>query len=104
MSIKIDRESCAGCGKCLAVCPGSLLYRDEKGKAYSRYPRDCWGCTACLKECGAGAIRYFLGADIGGRGTTLYTRREGHLLHWHAEKAGGGEEIITIDQRESNKY
>lgn len=104
MSIKIDKGKCTGCGKCLKVCPGSLLYKAEDGKAYNRYPRDCWGCTACLKECRAGAIRFFLGADIGGKGTTLYTEKEGHFLHWHIEKADGTTEIITIDQKESNKY
>ncbi|MCX7746489.1 MAG: ferredoxin family protein [Clostridia bacterium] len=104
MSIKIDAKKCVGCGKCLDVCPGSLLYKDDSGKAYIRYPRDCWGCTACLKECQAGAIRYYLGADIGGKGTTLYTKREKHFLHWHIEKAIGEVEVITVNQQESNKY
>jgi adenylylsulfate reductase subunit B len=104
MSIKIENEKCTGCGKCLNVCPGNLLYRDSLGKAYNKYPQDCWGCTACLKECQAGAIRYYLGADIGGKGTTLYTKKEKHLLHWHIIKTNGEEQIITINGRESNKY
>lgn len=104
MSIKIDQDRCTGCGKCLEVCPGSLLSKNEDTKAYIRYPRDCWGCTACLKECLAGAISYYLGADIGGKGTTLYTKREKHLLHWHVVKADGDEHVITINQQESNKY
>jgi adenylylsulfate reductase, subunit B len=104
MSIKISRKKCIGCGKCLKVCPGSLLYSDENGKAYNRYPRDCWGCTACLKECQIGAISFFLGADIGGRGTTMYTKKKNHFLHWHIKRPDGEEQIITIDQHESNKY
>ena len=104
MSIKTISEKCIGCGKCLVVCPGSLLYKDVNGKAYNKYPQDCWGCTACLKECPVGAIRCYLGADIGGKGTTLYTAREKQFLHWHILKANGEEQIITINQQESNKY
>lgn len=104
MSIKINSGKCNGCGKCLEVCPGSLLYKDENGKSYNRFPRDCWGCTACLKECQTGAIRYYLGADIGGKGTTLYTKKEKNLLHWYIEKIDGVTTQITINQQESNKY
>lgn len=104
MSIRIEKDKCTGCGKCREVCPGNLLYKDEAGKTYTRYPKDCWGCTACLKECASGAIRYFLGADIGGKGTVLYTKDEKEFLHWHIVKANGEEEIITINKKESNKY
>jgi adenylylsulfate reductase subunit B len=104
MSIKIEREKCVSCGKCVQVCPGTLLDKDENAKAYIRYPRDCWGCTACLKECQVGAITYYLGADIGGKGVTLYTKRQKNFLHWHVVNPDGGEEVITIDQQESNKY
>jgi adenylylsulfate reductase subunit B len=104
MSIRIDKEKCVGCGKCLNVCPGSLIYKDDKGKAFQRFPKDCWGCTACLKECKKGAIRFFLGADIGGKGTTLYTKIEGSLINWHIEKANGEEQVITVNRKESNRY
>lgn len=104
MSIKIDSKKCIGCGKCRSVCPGNLLYEDESGKTVNRFPRDCWGCTACVKECSFGAIRYFLGADMGGRGTTLHTRQEGDLLHWIFTKPGNKEEVITVNRKESNKY
>ena len=104
MSIRIDVGKCTGCGKCIEVCPGNLLYKNEKCQTYIKYPRDCWGCTSCVKECQAGAIRYYLGADIGGKGSTLYIKRDGHFLHWHIEKAGGKEQVITINQLESNKY
>lgn len=104
MSIKIASQNCIKCGKCIEVCPGSLLYKDESGKACIRYPKDCWGCTSCLKECKAGAISYYLGADIGGTGTVLYTKLEGHYLHWHIIKPDGEEKVITVNQKESNKY
>jgi len=104
MSIKIDWEKCTGCGKCRNVCPGSLLYKDESGKIINRFPRDCWGCTACIKECNFGAIKYYLGADIGGRGTTLKTQSEEDYLHWVFTKPSGEEKVITINRKEANQY
>ncbi|MCX8129324.1 MAG: ferredoxin family protein [Clostridia bacterium] len=104
MSIRIEKDKCVGCGRCSGVCPGSLISKDGEDKAYIRFPKDCWGCTACLKECRTGAIRYFLGADIGGKGSTLHIKREKDLLHWHIIRPGGEVEVITINQKESNKY
>ena len=63
MSIRIDKDKCIRCGKCIKVCPGSLIYKDEDKKAYIKYEDSCWGCTACLKECGSSAITYFLGRE-----------------------------------------
>lgn len=104
MSIRIDSKKCIGCSKCLEVCPGSLIYKDNDGKAYNKYKDLCWGCTACLKECPVQAIKYYLGADIGGKGTTLYIEKEQQFLHWHIEKPNGEIEVITIDSTKSNKY
>ncbi|WP_312353879.1 4Fe-4S dicluster domain-containing protein [Aminipila sp.] len=104
MSIRIDPEKCTGCGKCRQVCPGSLIYKDDKNKSCMKYPRDCWGCTACVKECRFEAIRYYLGADIGGKGAYLYTKQEEPFLHWHIVKPNKEEKIITVNQQESNNY
>ena len=103
MSIKINKELCSGCGQCRQVCPGNLLYKDDSGKTFIRYPEDCWGCTSCVKECGFKAIRYFLGADIGGRGSFLYTKKEGNLLHWIINSPDG-EKVITVDKNKANSY
>ena len=104
MSIRIERDLCNGCGQCRAVCPGNLLYADEGGRTIIRNPRDCWGCASCIKECSQGAIRYFLGADIGGLGSCFYTRREGVLLHWTMVRPDSGEVRITLDRRQANAY
>lgn len=103
MSIQIDKSICVQCGRCMLICPGGLIVPDEEKKALIKYPRDCWGCAACLKECQVGAIRYFLGADIGGKGAYLYTRDEPDFLHWVIVK-NGNEQEITINKREANKY
>ncbi len=104
MSIMIESEKCTACGSCREVCPGNLLYSDSQGKTIIRYHKDCWGCTSCVKECAFKAIKYFLGADIGGRGSTLYVEKEGNLTHWIIKNPKGEEKIITIDKRKANAY
>ena len=73
MSIAINAKQCVGCGKCSMVCPGSLIHMNADGKAFIKYPKDCWGCTSCLKECAVHAIRFYLGADMGGMGSLVHT-------------------------------
>ncbi|MDT3699829.1 MAG: ferredoxin family protein [Thermincola sp.] len=104
MSIKIDRQKCSGCGRCSQVCPGNLIEMDEDKKALLRYPAECWGCTACLKECGAGAIKFYLGADIGGAGGYMTTENNGAHLDWLIVIPGGMRHRIKINKNESNKY
>lgn len=104
MSIAINKQKCVGCGRCQNVCPGSLIKIDESGKAYIKYPKDCWGCTSCIKECPVHAINFYLGADIGGMGSMVHTEKSGDILSWIIEKPHGDNIKIDINQRESNKY
>ena len=104
MSIAIDREKCVGCGRCRAVCPGTLIKIDETGKAYIKYPKDCWGCTSCVKECPVNAVKFYLGADIGGTGSMVHTEKSKGLLRWVIERPDGTVTNIDIDPKESNKY
>lgn len=104
MSIAIDKNKCVGCGKCRMVCPGSLIKRDENNKAYIKYPKDCWGCTSCIKECPVHAIGFYLGADIGGMGSRVHTEKDGDILKWIIEKSDGSIAEIDINTKESNKY
>ena len=60
--------------------------RGEDKKAVIRYPKDCWGCASCIKECPFEAISYYLGADIGGMGSQMTVHTEGDLLHWRIKK------------------
>ena len=91
-------------GKCLDVCPGSLIVRGEDKKAVIRYPKDCWGCASCIKECPFEAISYYLGADIGGMGSQMTVHTEGDLLHWRIKKTDGTIETIVVNKKDSNKY
>lgn len=104
MSIAIDKSKCIGCGKCRTVCPGSLIKQDENGKAFIKYPKDCWGCTSCVKECPVHAVRFYLGADIGGMGSLVHTESMGDILRWVIEKSDGEISKIDINRKESNKY
>lgn len=127
MSVSIDGKLCVGCGRCAEVCPGNLIVLATAGQAAEsgapkagaskpvghspvrkvarlRHPRDCWGCTACMKECPVGAICYFLGADMGGRGTTLSVRSTASTNEWSFLHPDGSEQRIVVDRTKSNQY
>ena len=104
MSVRISPERCARCGKCAEICPGNLIERDASRAAFLRFPAECWGCASCLKECRAGAIAYFLGADIGGQDAKMYVRSEGPLRHWRIERPGQSPVVVTVDSRSANQY
>lgn len=103
MSIQINRKTCIGCGKCVEVCPGTLIDIMDK-KAVMIYPKNCWGCVSCVKECPTGAIEFYLGADIGGSGSRMNVISEGDILHWNIKKNDGSVFTIDVDRRNSNKY
>ena len=104
MSILIDNAKCKGCGMCTSVCPGSLIYQDSEQKAFIKYPKDCWGCASCIKECHFGAIALYLGADIGGMGSLMTVKSTPDTLTWNIKKRDGSKEEILINKKESNKY
>lgn len=104
MSIAIHKETCVGCTKCMQVCPGSLIKADSQGKAYIKYPRDCWGCASCVKECKVNAIDFYLGADIGGRGSRMQVKQEGNFMHWNIRRPSGEKITISVDRTASNQY
>ncbi len=129
MSIRINREKCIGCEKCTVVCPGTLIGMEDsqqprsklwgikrdaqqscgvltqnRNKAVMQYPRDCWGCVSCVKECPVGAIEFFLGADIGGNGSTMNVDLDGDILHWNIKRQDGTITTIDVDRRNANQY
>lgn len=104
MSITIKKDVCVGCGKCRMVCPGCLLKADQEKKAYIAYPKDCWGCASCVKECPVNAISLYLGADMGGKGSLLSVAEKGDLLCWKVEKTDGTTVRIEVNKKDSNQY
>lgn len=104
MSIIIDEGKCIGCRKCVSICPGNLIKANEAGKAYIKYPKDCWGCTSCIKECNHEAIALYLGADIGGTGSKLTVKSHNDVMCWRIEKSNKEVHIIEVNKTVANKY
>lgn len=49
-------EKCAGCGRCVEVCPhGVFAMNDKRAKVTDK--DKCMECGACAKNCEFGAIR-----------------------------------------------
>lgn len=88
----------------MQVCPGTLIKANENGKAYIKYPKDCWGCVSCVKECNVDAIDFYLGADIGGRGSKMTVKSQKDMIYWNIAKPQGEKETIEIDRTKSNQY
>ncbi len=132
MSISINQSKCIACGKCVEACPGNLIKltpisektisekasgaaanaeaaytkaAQKAGKtAKIRRVRDCWGCTSCIKECPVSAIDFFLGADIGGRGSMMNVTEEEDVYLWKITSPEGNVKEIRINRKDSNKY
>ena len=54
-SLKLDREACTGCGRCIEVCPREVLMLQNK-KAEILDLDACMECGACAMNCSFGAI------------------------------------------------
>ncbi|MDF2567368.1 MAG: hypothetical protein K0R90_824 [Oscillospiraceae bacterium] len=104
MSILINQNKCIGCGKCTVVCPGNLVHLTKDNKAKISNIKDCWGCCSCLKECLVGALKLFLGADVGGQGYTLYAKDKGDISDWIIEENETPKAKITLNKKDANKY
>lgn len=51
--LKIEREACIGCGKCVVLCPmNNIIIDDHKAKANKR----CTLCYRCVQQCPQQAI------------------------------------------------
>ena len=56
--IRIDKETCIGCGECVEVCKDfSLVLRDGRADISSNPAFGCIGCGHCMAVCPTGAIR-----------------------------------------------
>lgn len=55
--IRIDKETCIGCGECVEVCKDfSLVLRDGKADIGNNPAFGCIGCGHCMAICPTGAI------------------------------------------------
>ncbi|WP_132252483.1 4Fe-4S dicluster domain-containing protein [Natranaerovirga pectinivora] len=104
MSISINKDKCVSCGRCFSVCPGNLISGDRDGKADIKCPRDCWGCTGCIKECPTGAIEFYLGLDIGGNGGHLEVCDYKEFLQWKLVDRCGEVKVVRTYKEDANRY
>lgn len=51
----IERETCTGCGECIAICPTGALASQED-KASVTLPGSCTYCAKCEAVCPTGAV------------------------------------------------
>ena len=55
LTLKLDRELCNGCGRCIEVCPHEVfVMEDAKARIADR--ASCMECGACANNCEPGAI------------------------------------------------
>jgi NAD-dependent dihydropyrimidine dehydrogenase PreA subunit len=55
VTLKIDKNKCAGCGRCIEVCPRQVFaLRDKKADIIFR--DNCIECGACQKNCAFGSL------------------------------------------------
>lgn len=99
MAAWIDRDACRGCGNCVEVCPGDLLFLAE-GKALLREPGRCWLCLSCAKVCPEEAIRGRLPFVLADSGASLWPRRTPAGFTWICERADGSREVFAAGRGE----
>lgn len=55
VTLRLDQETCIGCGRCLEVCPHQVFV--PEGKKVTMADRDaCMECGACALNCPVKAI------------------------------------------------
>ena len=77
-----------------------------------KYVRIAWDTSFLLLGWIAGgnvgpvtfAIAFFLGADIGGRGSTLSVTQKGDMNIWKVENPAGEIQTIEVNKKDANKY
>ena len=49
-------------------------------------------------------IRFFLGADVGGRGASMVVSEKPDISTWTVEKPDGTKITIQVNKKDANKY
>lgn len=96
MGLRIYHQKCTGCGRCVDVCPGDLLYLNDEEKSMIRNQADCWDCMACVKSCPAGALETKLPFSLANFGASLRPEITEKEIHWICNDPDGKTEEFII--------
>ncbi|MGE5582973.1 MAG: 4Fe-4S binding protein [Bacillota bacterium] len=96
MGLKFDSGKCNGCGKCVDICPGDLLFINQSGKSAIRNQAECWDCMACVKTCPAGALETRLPFCLADYGASLKPEVGTEEIRWVCKHPDGEIEVFTI--------
>lgn len=55
MPVRVEQDTCIGCGACISVCPTGALETNADGKAECQTDV-CIDCGACIPTCPVTAI------------------------------------------------
>jgi NAD-dependent dihydropyrimidine dehydrogenase PreA subunit len=78
-TLKLDRETCIGCGRCVEVCPHRVfVVREQKAEIVAFDA--CMECGACAKNCPVAAIR--VDAGVGCASGLITEWRRSLKLGW----------------------
>jgi NAD-dependent dihydropyrimidine dehydrogenase PreA subunit len=53
--VKVDQDTCSGCGACADNCPNQV-FDMVNGKSQPTRADDCVGCMTCVSVCPTGAV------------------------------------------------
>jgi adenylylsulfate reductase subunit B len=100
--ITIDYNVCNLCSgakekRCERICPGDLITTGVDGRPLVRPVEDCWGCTACVKDCPVAAISLRLPSQVQPSSPSLRASVKGKDTLWALTDVHGNKEEFVIE-------
>ncbi|WP_243372457.1 mercury methylation ferredoxin HgcB [Geotalea sp. SG265] len=85
-TLKLERELCSGCGRCVEVCPHQVFSLTDGISAVANLDA-CMECGACARNCPAGATEVDAGVGCAS-GLIHEWLRERNIRGWGGECCG----------------
>jgi len=60
MPVKIDKQTCVGCNKCVETCPIDVFIPNPQNgdPPIILHADECWYCGCCANDCPTGAMKF----------------------------------------------